>query len=155
MKCTREPLRVLILSTELTDLETGLLQEIIPDIHDLLKRDILPSPHPEGPAQQQRLIATIVNVSKRQQQPILLLLKDLQWTEESLEPLKQLDRLVEGLNLLIVGNYRNDECPQLSELLPEMRSMTLGRLSREEISLLVRSMIGKAGQNPAVLSLLQ
>jgi len=151
----REPLRMLALATNLSDLDAGVLKAIIPDIAVLLNRDVPETPHLEGQAQQQRLLATIGHMFQHQEQPVFLLLEDLQWMEESLEPLKQLNLLVSGLPLLIVANYRNDERPDLPEILPHMRTLTLKRFSRDETAQIAQAMIGEAGQQPAVLSLLQ
>jgi serine/threonine protein kinase len=92
----RDIVRRLVISTALNDLEAGILKEILPDISTLLGRNVPDAPQLDGKAAQQRLVQTIADVFKRQTQPILLLLEDLQWTSESLEALKQLNLWLMG-----------------------------------------------------------
>ncbi|MGB0386032.1 MAG: protein kinase domain-containing protein, partial [Ardenticatenaceae bacterium] len=80
----------LVLNTELTDLEAGVLKQIAPTIDRLLGRDIPLPPEISGEAGQQRLILTIMSILQRQPQPLLLLLEDLQWAQRSLAPLKHM-----------------------------------------------------------------
>ncbi len=151
----RDPLRRLILSTELSDLETSVLKELVSDVGDLLGRDVADAPELEGEAQQQRLMLTGVDVFRRQKQPVVLLLEDLQWARESLEPLKQFSRIIGELPLLVIGSYRDDERPDLPEKLTDMQMMSLSRLSPEEMAELSESMLGEAGSRPQVMDLLQ
>jgi tetratricopeptide (TPR) repeat protein len=154
----RDVMRRLALSTELSDLEAGVLSEIVPDIAALLERDVPAAPELDVQAGQQRLVQTIANVLCRQSAPILLLLEDLQWTGEGLLPLKQLNRLVSepsALSLLIVGSYRDDERPDLSLELPAMKAIKLKRLDPDNIAELSISMLGESGRRPQVLDLLQ
>jgi tetratricopeptide (TPR) repeat protein len=151
----RDPVRRLVLSSDLTDIEASILKEIVPDIDVLLRRAVPDAPELDGRAQQQQLSLTIADLFKRQRQPVLLLLEDLQWAAESLEPLKQLNWLAAGLPLLIVSSYRDDERPDLPQELLVMRTMRLGRLSREAIVELSASMLGDAGRQPEIVELLQ
>ena len=96
----------------------------------------------------QRLIGTVVEVFRRQTRPVVLVVEDLQWAEESLEPLKLLIGLVDELPLLIVGNYRNDEKPGLPNELPGMSIMKLERLPQTAIEKLSTAMLGDHGRNP-------
>ncbi len=151
----REPIRRLVLSTELSDLEASVLKELVPDVGDLLGRDVADAPKLEGEAHQQRLMLTGVDVFRRQKQPVVLLLEDLQWARESLEPLKQFSQVIEGLSLLVICNYRDDERPNLPEKLPDMQIMSLNRLSPDETTELSESMLGETGNRPHVMDLLQ
>ena len=151
----REPVRRLILDAPLNDLEAGILQEIVPDISDLIQREVQPVQRLDGAPGQQRLIQTIVDLFQRQSQPLVLFLEDLQWASESLLPLRALNHQIENLPLLIVGTYRDDERPELPDELPNMQVMKLNRLSMTEISALSQSMLGQAGKNPSVVDLLQ
>lgn len=150
----RAPLRPLVLSAELNDLEAGVLKDIVPDIGNLLGRDVPTAPELPGKAGQQRLALTIVDVFKRQPQPVLLILEDLQWATESLEFIRTLNRFVEELPVLVVGNYRNDEQPDLPNQLPDIHLLQLARLSAAEVVKLSTSMLGEAGQQPEVTELL-
>ncbi len=151
----RDPLRRLALTTSLTDLDAGILKEIVPDISTLLGREIADAPALDSSDAQQRLLRTIVNVFRAQSQPILLLLEDLQWANESLDVLNQLLPLVKNLPLLLVGSSRHDESLDLPKRLPLMQVIALQRLSMDEITDLSRSMLGAAGEQPDVTSLIQ
>jgi tetratricopeptide (TPR) repeat protein len=151
----REPLRRLVLAVELSELEAGILKAVVPDIAALLERDVTDAPELPGDAGQQRLIQTMLDVFRRQNQPVVLLLEDLQWSSESLEPLKRLNGLVSELALLVVGNYRSDECPQLPHELANMTSTILARLSSGEIAELSAEMLGKDGRDPVIIERLQ
>ncbi len=151
----REPLRRLILPVELGDLEAGVLKPVVPDIDRLLERPITEAPELPGEDGQQRLISTIVDLVKRQTEAIVLILEDLQWASESLTVLKQLNHFVADLPLLILGNYRDDERPNLPDELPEMKVLSLKRLSQTEIATLSQSMLGEAGRQEPIVNLLQ
>ena len=150
----REPLRRLALATPLTNLEAGVLQEIVPDLGALLGRAIPPPPPADAALQQQRLAHTIADLFARQPGPVVLLLEDLQWTVESLEPLRALVHRARDLPLLIVADYRDDEAPDLSERLPGMTALRLARLSPASIADLSYAMLGETGRQRDVLDLL-
>lgn len=151
----RDVLRRLVLSAPLDDLAIAVLQALIPDIDRLLQRKAPPVPELAPPAARQRLISTITGLFSNQTQWILLILEDLHWADAGLEILQQLTRLAPRLPLLIIGSYRSDERPLLAEQLPLMNEMPLRRLSPPEITELSTSMLGRIGNNPEVLALLQ
>lgn len=151
----RDALRQLCLSTPLSDLDASVLKEIVPDLADLLGRPVADPPPLDPGVTQQRLVLTIAEVFRQQTRPILLMLEDLQWADESLEPLKQLNAILSDLPLMIVGSYRTDERPQLPDALPGMQVMPLQRLQREQIIALSRSMLGDGGARQSVVNLLQ
>ncbi|HEX2619747.1 MAG TPA: protein kinase, partial [Phototrophicaceae bacterium] len=151
----RDPLRRLILSTNLSDLEAGVLKPLIPDVGQLLGREIADIADLPGKSGQQRLISTIAEVFKRQSRTVVLLLEDLQWSGESVIPLKQLNELAKQLRLLIVATYRDDEAPGLPDELPGMQVMKLSRFSDDEITELSTSMLGDAGKQSKLVELLK
>jgi tetratricopeptide (TPR) repeat protein len=151
----REVARRLVLHSDLSDLEAGILQELVPDIETLLGREIPPAPELSGAAAQRRLATTLAGLFRRQPQPVLLLLEDLQWADESLKPLHSLAPLVDTLPLLVVGTFRSEERPGLPAELPAMRHLPLERLNRQEIASLSTAMLGAAGQQDAVIRLLE
>lgn len=157
----RDVLRRLALSVELSDLQASVLKTIVPDISSLLKRDIADAPPLEGEGGQLRLIRAIVDILQRyclgdgKSQAVLLVIEDLQWTIESLEPLKLLNRMVEDLPLLIVGNYRDDERADLADDLPSMQGIKLQRMSDTEIATLSQAMIGEVDNQEILLEFLQ
>ncbi|MDX1992162.1 MAG: tetratricopeptide repeat protein [bacterium] len=154
----RDVVRRLALSVHVSDLEAAILKEIVPDIDRLLNRAIEAAPALTGDAARQRLVATIATLIQRcceGHRPLLLILEDLQWSAESLEPLKVLNRLVADLPLLIVGSYRDDERPTLPKELPAIKSMTLARLDDKAIADLSEAMLGEAGAQLNVVNLLR
>lgn len=151
----RELMRRMALTTEISDLDAGILKDIVPDIENLLRRQIPPVMDLEGMAYQQRLMGTIASLFQRQEQPILLLLEDLQWATESLDVLRLLNGMAADLPLLIVGSYRAEDRPNLPEELPGMEVLRLERLSPNSIEALSVSMLGEVGRQAQILDLLQ
>lgn len=150
----REPLRRLALTTPLTDLEAGVLKDLIPDIDALLERPVRDAPALDGRGENQRLLRTILDVFRQQTAPTVLLLEDLHWARESLDALRTLLPLVQHQPLLIVGTYRLDEHRHLPSTLPEMTAIRLERLSQDEIAQLSTSMLGD-GVAPGLVNMLR
>lgn len=153
----RDPLRRLVISVEVSELEASILKPLIPDIHSLLGIDVPDAPELDGRAAQQRLALTIADVVSRYclNQPLVLVLEDLQWTVESLIPLKQLLGIIDTLPLMIVGSYRDDERPTLAQELPAAQVMKLTRLSDEAVEGLSVSILGDVGRLPNVLDFIK
>lgn len=151
----RDPVRRLILSTDLDDLDAGILKDLVSDIDLLQQREIPDVPVLEGVAYQQRLVGAIANLFQRQQQPTVLLLEDLQWSRESLDVLKQLCGMAQDLPLLILASYRDDERPDLPQMFPTAQRLKLGRLEAQHIASLSGSMLGEAGRQPQLISFLE
>lgn len=151
----REPLRRLVLATDVSDLDASILKEIIPDIDDLLDRPVADALRLDSKEHKQRLQSAIISLFQRHTQPILLLVEDLQWSIESLEILRLLNDMLANLKMLVVGNYRHEERPDLPKDLPGMQVLRLERLSPESIADLSVSMLGEAGRDPALLDLLR
>ncbi|NJK80576.1 MAG: protein kinase [Chloroflexaceae bacterium] len=152
----REPLRHLLVDTEVSDFEASVLAAIVPDIGTLIEREIQPAPEITPQAAKERLFSTIVAVFRRQQQPILLLLEDLQWMDDSLVVVERLGHAVAEQPLLIVANFRNDERPNLPDALPSMQFINLERLTNDEMSELTVSILGeRSGRRSDLISFLQ
>ncbi len=151
----REPLRRLVLTSSISDLDASILMTIIPDIDDLLGRPINDPVVLDGDAHQRRLFGAIADLFQNQTQPIMLMMEDLQWSSESLEVVKLLYSIASNIPLLMVGNYRHEERPNLPEELPGMQVMRLERLSSTDIAALSVSMLGEAGRQRDVLDLLK
>jgi len=152
----RDPARRLCLSTPLSDLEAGILKLIVPDIATLLERPVLDVPDLPGAPGQQRLILTLVDLFKRQTQPVLLLMEDLHWSSESLAPLRQIQTVRDQLpHLLVIGTYRDDERSSLPDELAGVSVLKLLRLSDESVAQLAQSMLGEVGKHPRIVSLLR
>ncbi len=153
----REAIRRLALVVEMTDYEASVLVEIAPDIPQLIGRNIIPAPLMPGSGQQDRLTQAILSVFRKAAAivPVLLIVEDLQWTSESIEPLRALIKAVPEMRLMIVGTYRNDERPDLPDELPEAKVIALERLSEPEIERLSVAMLGAEGAQPQLIHLLE
>ncbi len=151
----REPLRRLAIASTLSELEAGVLKEVVPDLEKLLECPLAEAPKLTGEAGQERLGLTLVELLKRLSGPVVLLLEDLHWSSESLVFLQLLNRFVAEQPWLLIGTYRDDERPQLPAELPEMQRIKLARLSEQEVTQLSGAMLGEVGQQPALVNLLQ
>lgn len=151
----REPLRTLALIVEMTDLEAGVLSEIVPDIGELLNRSFPAPPPLDERGAQRRLVNTILSIFQRVKQPILVVLEDLQWVEESLTVLTALVNVAPQLPVMMVGSYRSDERPDLPGMFPSARALSLTRLTEAEIIHLTGMMLGETGRTPEVIDLIQ
>ena len=145
----------LSLNVELNDLDAGVLNEVVPSLEALLEKRIPAPSKLEGTEGELRFALTLISLLRQQEQPTLLILEDLHWSEESLVPLKQLAKVLEQLtNVMIVGSYRNDERPDLVIELAESESIQLERLNDSEITQLSKAMLGDIGERSNVVSLL-
>ncbi|MEO0595786.1 MAG: tetratricopeptide repeat protein, partial [Chloroflexota bacterium] len=152
----RQIVRRLLLIVNVSDAQASLLKDLVPDINDFLGRSIPDTPTLTGKARQEQIITTIVDLIHSVEQPLILLLEDLQWTNESLIVLKHLLLAREQFtHLMIVGNYRNDEAPNLPNELAPVDIIHLERLTSEAVQQLSHSMLGKNGATEHVLELLQ
>lgn len=151
----RDVMRRLVISTPLNDLEAGVLRAVVPDIDALLGRPIPDAPLLDGRASHQRLMETITDVLTRQTQPLVLLLEDLHWGEESVDVLSHIVEFAREHTWLIIGSYRDDEAPDLPEQFAHVRVIKLARLSDAELTRLSEAMLGEAGKQPYILDLLK
>lgn len=151
----RDPVRRLLLSGLVNDLDASILKAIVPNISSILNMEVEDAPELTGSEAQERLAAAIVRLFRAQQRPIVLIVEDLHWIDESLVPLQLLLQATTDLPLLIVGSYRSDEQPDLPEQLPEAAHIMLGRLQNDAMQQLAVSMLGEAGINDQLVALLE
>ncbi|MCP4996612.1 MAG: tetratricopeptide repeat protein, partial [Gammaproteobacteria bacterium] len=151
----REPVRrLLLMHQDIPTLQAGILKDLVPDIDNLLDREVPVAPKLDGRAYQQRLILTIVDLF-RALPGLVLLLEDLQWTSESLTVLQQMLQVIEQLpGVMVLGTYRHDERPNLPEELFGSQSLILTRLDESEVAQLSQAMLGEAANSPHIVSLL-
>lgn len=145
-----EPLRQAAVSSSFSDLQAGVLASIVPDLAALLGRPVQPPDALTGTAEIQRLELAIADVFQAAA-PLLLILEDLHWATDGLEPLRILGRVVEQLPILVVGSYRTDEAPALADSFPGAEHLSLNRLDARQIALLSQTMLGPAGAQPEVV----
>jgi tetratricopeptide (TPR) repeat protein len=151
----REVLRRLCLRVQLNNVQASILKPLIPDLATLIGRDIPDAPTLDAGAAQDRLFTTIEDVFKRNPFPTLVMLEDLHWADNAtLVLLARLTRLTATQPLLILGSFRHDERPTLSDNVPMMRVQKLERFDDAGIEQLAASMLGEIGKKPEIVRLL-
>jgi tetratricopeptide (TPR) repeat protein len=151
----RDILARLILGVELSDTEAAVLQDIVPNIGVVLARRLTPPPPVEAEAALSRLFVAVEQVFRRQTAPVLAILEDLQWVgSESLNLWRWLVRAVEGLPVVLLGSFRDDETPKLPQEMEPHGVLSLKRLTKDEIATLGEAMIGDVGRQSAVIDFL-
>jgi serine/threonine protein kinase/tetratricopeptide (TPR) repeat protein len=151
----REPLRRLLLMSDIDDQDAAVLRDILPDIERLLRRKVKKSTGVDASAYQQRLFGIVTNLIQGAKTPMLFLLEDLQWASESLKLLNHLTALIQDLPVMIVATYRRDERPALAEEITGLQTMPLERFSQDDVATLSQSILGEAGSRQEIISYLQ
>lgn len=154
----RDGLRWLALLAAPDDLETAVLHTLLPDIPQLLQRDVPQLPALPADQAKKRLFNTVTTLLRRaaRQQPLLILLEDLHWADDdSLELLNWLNQFVGQLAVTVVATYRRGERPNLAEQLPGIQALTIGRLSPDSVATLCEAMLGQGGKQAHLISFLQ
>jgi eukaryotic-like serine/threonine-protein kinase len=149
------PLRHLALVGNIDDEQAGVLQELVPDLEQLLERTIPPVVQLESAFAQARLQQAIVHVLLHQTSPILLLIDDLQWAYQLLPLLNQLSRSIGAARLMIVGAFRSDEATELPQQLPNAQILRLERLSHVAIARMGSLLLGNVGEQPLLVNYLE
>jgi len=151
----RDALNWLAVVTDLDELEASVLLPLVPNLGKLLGRAVEPAPDLDAPSMHARVIEVVQRILRRQEQPIVLLLEDLQWARsDSLQLLDGVLSLATSLPLLVVATCRDDDQTRLGEKFA-MQVIHLDRLPGRVIAELAQAMIGENGKHPAVLALLQ
>jgi len=145
----RNVVKRMLLCVNIKDADAVALQFLVPDIARILDRPLTavePSTIPDA-------IAALFAACN---EPILLILEDLQWARtENLEMLQRLSVQAGHSQLLIIADYRYDESPLLAEQFPDSHHILLERLDGASIAELTASMIGAAGSEPKLVKMLQ
>lgn len=151
----REPLRKLMLDRNISTTDVGILKLLVPDADLLLGHTGETLRQPDPTEVEGQLSAAVINLLRRQTQPMLLLLEDLHLAgHESMVLLQELEQIAPDLSLLIVGSYRDDENIPLPETLKTKNLLKLDRLSQREVAQLSEAMLGETGRQPQVQELL-
>ncbi len=149
-------LRTLALFSDPDEEAAATIKPLVPDLERLLGREVPDGPDTGPEEARRRLARTVRRLLSRLDQPVLILLEDLQWAgSESLQLLGEVAADAAGQAVLLVGTYRDDEpLPEVGKL-AATTSLSLQRLSKEHIAELSASMLGRAGKDPQLVSLLQ
>lgn len=151
----RDALRWLALLSDLDELEAGVLLPIVPNVATVLNRPVVPAPELDALSMHTRTCEVVSSILRRQKQPIVLLLEDVQWSRsDSLELLKHIVPLTTQIPLLIVATARNDESPGLRQALAAMKPLDLQRLSQDAVEHLLVAMGGENARRPELVELL-
>ncbi len=137
-----EPLAHLAVTTTLTDTEAAIVKVLLPEKPWLIDQQTTPVPLLQKEAEQQRLAYTLVNLIYRLGRPVVLLLEDLQWAQESLDVLQRLVNTAPSLPLMIVGTFRTDAVFDVTEQFPSTTTLMLPRLSRQSVEALCNAVLG-------------
>jgi|GEM_PF-1317868 serine/threonine protein kinase/tetratricopeptide (TPR) repeat protein len=152
----RDMLPFLCILTDLDDAEASILKPIVPDISNLLGRDIPDPPPVDPPTTQNRLFALIIKLFQRQPQPVALILEDLHWAGSgSIGLINHVSREAPNLPLLLIGSYRDDEYPKLPERISGIKVLKLSRFDEPSIKELSASILGETGRQPQIVDLLR
>lgn len=141
--------------------EAGILQaDLVPDISTLINKPAVDPPPLDPQASQTRVQALILDLFRRIQRdnprPMMVILEDLHWAgSEDLSLLQRLNQIVSKMPIMIIGTYRDDERPNLPQILPSMNQLSLKRLNAASIAALSETMLGTSGRLPEVIDLLQ
>jgi tetratricopeptide (TPR) repeat protein/tRNA A-37 threonylcarbamoyl transferase component Bud32 len=150
----REPVRRMLLANPVHDLQASILREVVPDINDILGRPIPMITPLDAKDARQRLAVAIAELFLTSPKPTLLILEDVQWSNESLEPMRIISQQAHT-PLMLVASYRTDEARDVAQLFPQMRSIQLERLTAPDIQELTKSMLGTRNANANVVDLLE
>ncbi|HEX9736285.1 MAG TPA: AAA family ATPase [Thermoanaerobaculia bacterium] len=151
----RQALRWLCMLLAPDDEVAAVVKPHVPDLAELLGREVGDAPERDPQAAQQRLLSTVEGLFRRLAHPTVLLLEDVQWAgSESLALLARLQQVAPELPLLVVATFRDDESPDLPDKLAPAELVKLERLDLEAIAELSESMLGEVGLEAPVLDLL-
>ncbi len=154
----RDPARRLALDADLTDTEAGVLKTLVPDIEALLGRPVPDVPSVGIGADIVRFAETMVGICRRPRaHPLVIFMEDIHWVDESIIVLGELSDVLkrEALSVLIVATFRDDERPDIFDMLHAMQPLRLRRLEADGIAQLSASMLGENHLTSDLLDLLE
>ncbi len=134
------------------NLEASILKLILPDLPNILNRDIVNPPQIEPEQARTRLYSTITGLIQRIATPALIILEDLHWASaETLNLFDWLSRNLQSYPVVMVATYRSNEQPNFRSHLSNVRSLELSRLEYDDVILLIQSMLGERIADPAII----
>lgn len=148
-------LRRLAVQVSLTDFEASVLKPLVPDIHQLLERTITTAEEIDAESAQDRLFSIIESILQRVGTPLLIILEDLHWAQESLPLLQRIMQWINTYPLMIVVSFRHDEAPQIQQRLSLAKHIAISRLTLDEVATLSESILGTLDNAEDVVGFLQ
>ena len=137
----RGPLRQLVVVSEPSDFQAGVVKAVVPDIEMLLDRPVPDPPPVSTDARQERLLSVIEQLFDVRT-PTLVVLEDLHWAPDGAALLRRLVTVAARAPLLVVGSYRHDEARSLPDQVVGAERMDLDRLSASSVAALTEAMLG-------------
>jgi tetratricopeptide (TPR) repeat protein len=145
----------LALRADPNDFDAEALATIVPNVGDLIGRQVERCETTDAEAAQTRLLVAVEHLFRLQLRPLVVILDDLHWAgSESLRLLAWLAQAAEHIPLLVVGSHRNDEMAQIPDAIHGARTLGLRRLTRDEVGRVGVAMIGEVAERADVLDLL-
>jgi tetratricopeptide (TPR) repeat protein len=132
--------------------DLALLREIVPNI-DLLLDVTLDAPRVDLHAS--ILESLIVEMFRRREQPILVLLEDVQWAHDQWGILRNIMEASRGLPVMFLATFRTDDVYDLPQQIPFANPIYLNRFSIAEIEHLITSILGYRDFVPKLVAMLQ
>jgi eukaryotic-like serine/threonine-protein kinase len=145
----RSPIEQLILRSEISAAEASFLQDYIPRLSMILGMDIPPLGAMSSSAYEDNFVRLLIDLLRRQNEPILLILEDLQWAN-----LSMMDAIIavsKEQPLMLLGNYQLEAQIQLDGC----QQIILPLFDSDEVAELSHSMLGELGKSPEVLAMLK
>lgn len=135
--------RSLLLASNPTDLEAGVLLPLVPDVAELLGRPIEAAPALPPAQVLTRTSAVLRSMLANTGRPVFLMLEDLQWaSDESLRILEDLVSKLGARGVLVLASFRSDEAPELPSRFERALRLDVGPLDREAVDHFVRRVTG-------------
>lgn len=153
----QNPIRHYCLQVDFPVRDIQILLPYFPEINDLLETDYAPAKPLQSKAQRNRLNQTIARVFALSNEPLVIILEDLQWAGDDLDALELLTALSGDAPLMIISAYRDDEASDLPEKLkpaPE-NHIVLERLDQTEIRELSIAILGDEGDQDRLIEYLE
>ena len=151
----QEVLKNLALQIPLSDLAASVLATVVPELPQLLERELPPPSELDAPGTRLRILRVVDDALERLPVTMLLLLEDLQWADgASLALLAHMTQSHSARALMVVASCRTEEAPALPASLPHMKRLALPRLTRSEMEQLCSSMLGPAGKEQSLVDLI-
>jgi predicted ATPase len=152
----RDVLSTAILYTDLEEDEAALFKPVIPDLERLLNRRIRDLPPLNPQTAQKRLSQSTNRLLSRLEQPVLIILEDMQWAgSESIKLLRDLSLTITKQPVMLAGNFREETPLTIRNDVTSAEYLRIDRLTGDEIAELSESMLGRPGRDPKVIELLQ
>lgn len=145
----------LALLTELDALTAGVLKAHVPQLSQVLERDLPPAPTLEASAAQIRFFSTVLTLLEQitAHQLVMIILEDLHWAAQPNHTLlRWVNRIVAHTHLLVCVTYRQDAATTLAPAFPEMQQRRLTGLSAAQVSTLSAAMLGLTATTPPQLT---